>query len=162
VLEGEVVQIEIDKPATTGGARAAGKLTIKTTDMETIYDLGARMVGQISRDKITAGDVVCIDKASGHVRRIGRAYARAKDYDAQGAHVKLVPCPDGEIQKRRRTTHTVSLHDIDVINSRSKGFLALFSGDTGEIRQEVSACTHTDAPAHTGTRFDQQTRERMV
>ncbi|CAF4903078.1 unnamed protein product, partial [Rotaria sp. Silwood1] len=29
------------------------------------------------------------------------------------------------------------LHEIDVINSRSQGFLALFSGDTGEIKSEV-------------------------
>ena len=34
-------------------------------------------------------------------------------------------------------THTVSLHDIDVINSRQQGFLALFAGDTGEIKAEV-------------------------
>jgi RuvB-like protein 2 len=33
--------------------------------------------------------------------------------------------------------HTVSLHEIDVINSRSQGFLALFAGDTGEIKPEV-------------------------
>ena len=33
--------------------------------------------------------------------------------------------------------HTVTLHEIDVINSRSQGFLALFSGDTGEIKSEV-------------------------
>lgn len=33
--------------------------------------------------------------------------------------------------------HTVSLHEIDVINSRTQGFLALFSGDTGEIKSEV-------------------------
>lgn len=31
----------------------------------------------------------------------------------------------------------VNLHDIDVINSRSQGFLALFAGDTGEIKTEV-------------------------
>lgn len=31
----------------------------------------------------------------------------------------------------------MSLHEIDVINSRSQGFLALFSGDTGEIKGEV-------------------------
>lgn len=31
----------------------------------------------------------------------------------------------------------MTLHEIDVINSRSQGFLALFSGDTGEIKQEV-------------------------
>lgn len=33
--------------------------------------------------------------------------------------------------------HTVSLHEIDVINSRQQGFLALFTGDTGEIKAEV-------------------------
>merc|ERR1711871_375388 len=32
---------------------------------------------------------------------------------------------------------TVSLHEIDVINSRQQGFLALFAGDTGEIKPEV-------------------------
>ena len=31
----------------------------------------------------------------------------------------------------------MSLHEIDVINSRTQGFLALFSGDTGEIKSEV-------------------------
>lgn len=31
----------------------------------------------------------------------------------------------------------VSLHEIDVINSRQQGFLALFAGDTGEIKSEV-------------------------
>ena len=31
----------------------------------------------------------------------------------------------------------VSLHEIDVINSRQQGFLALFAGDTGEIKGEV-------------------------
>ncbi len=41
------------------------------------------------------------------------------------------------MQKRKETVHTVSLHEIDVINSRTQGFLALFSGDTGEIKPEV-------------------------
>ncbi|GMF90367.1 unnamed protein product [[Candida] boidinii] len=54
-----------------------------------------------------------------------------------GPNVKFVSCPEGELQKRKEVVHTVSLHDIDVINSRSQGFLALFSGDTGEIRPEV-------------------------
>ena len=37
-----------------------------------------------------------------------------------------------------QVVHTVTLHEIDVINSRTQGFLALFSGDTGEIKPEVS------------------------
>ena len=36
-----------------------------------------------------------------------------------------------------QVVHTVSLHEIDVINSRQQGFLALFAGDTGEIKSEV-------------------------
>jgi len=31
---------------------------------------------------------------------------------------------------------------IDVINSRQQGFLALFAGDTGEIRPEVRVLCH--------------------
>ncbi|CAM5173521.1 unnamed protein product [Eretmochelys imbricata] len=54
-----------------------------------------------------------------------------------GAQTKFVQCPDGELQKRKEVVHTVSLHEIDVINSRTQGFLALFSGDTGEIKAEV-------------------------
>lgn len=73
---------------------------------------------------------------------------------------KFVQCPDGELQKRREVIHTVSLHEIDVINSRTQGFLALFAGqhacndlgshialilslyhttigDTGEIKPEL-------------------------
>lgn len=34
----------------------------------------------------------------------------------------------GELQKRKEVVHTVTLHEIDVINSRTQGFLALFSG----------------------------------
>lgn len=50
---------------------------------------------------------------------------------------QFVQCPEGELQKRKEVVHTVSLHEIDVINSRTQGFLALFSGDTGEIKSEV-------------------------
>lgn len=46
-------------------------------------------------------------------------------------------CPEGEVQKRKEVVHTVSLHEIDVINSRTQGFLALFAGDTGEIKPEL-------------------------
>lgn len=50
---------------------------------------------------------------------------------------QFVQCPEGELQKRKEVVHTVTLHEIDVINSRTQGFLALFSGDTGEIKSEV-------------------------
>jgi RuvB-like protein 2 len=44
-----------------------------------------------------------------------------------------VQCPDGELQTRKEVQHTVSLHEIDVINSKSQGFLALFAGETSDL-----------------------------
>ena len=32
-----------------------GKLTLKTTEMETVYDLGAKMIESITKDKVQAG-----------------------------------------------------------------------------------------------------------
>ncbi|ODQ68645.1 TIP49-domain-containing protein [Nadsonia fulvescens var. elongata DSM 6958] len=135
IIEGEVVEVQIDRSVT--GGHKQGKLTIKTTDMETIYELGTKMIDALSKEKVTAGDVISIDKASGKISKLGRSYTRARDYDAMGADTKFVQCPEGELQKRKEAVHMVSLHEIDVINSRSQGFMALFSGDTGEIRSEV-------------------------
>lgn len=135
LIEGEVVEIQVDRSVTSGHKQ--GKLTIKTTDMETVYELGSKMIDSLTKEKVIAGDVVSIDKASGKITKLGRSYARSRDYDAMSADTKFVQCPEGELQKRKEVVHTVSLHEIDVINSRTQGFLALFSGDTGEIRHEV-------------------------
>ena len=105
--------------------------------METVYDLGAKMIEALDREKVLSGDVVAIDKASGKVSKLGRSFARARDYDAAGAAARFVACPEGELERRREVVHVVTLHEIDVINSRAQGFLALFAGDTGEIRPEV-------------------------
>ena len=105
--------------------------------METIYDLGTKLINALTTARVIAGDVLNIDKSSGKITKLGRSYTRSRDYDAMGPDTKFVQCPDGELQKRREVIHTVSLHEIDVINSRTQGFLALFSGDTGEIRSEV-------------------------
>lgn len=136
IIEGEVVEIQIDRPATGTGAKV-GKLTLKTTEMETIYDLGQKMIESLTKEKVQAGDIITIDKATGKITKLGRSFTRARDYDAMGAQTKFVQCPEGELQKRKEVVHTVTLHEIDVINSRTQGFLALFSGDTGEIKSEV-------------------------
>jgi len=136
IIEGEVVEVQIDRPATGTGTKV-GKLTLKTTDMETVYDLGNKMIESLIKEKAQAGDVITIDKATGKITKLGRSFTRARDYDATGPQTRFVQCPEGELQKRKEVVHTVTLHEIDVINSRTQGFLALFSGDTGEIKPEV-------------------------
>jgi RuvB-like protein 2 len=135
MIEGEVVEIQTDR-SVTGGTKQ-GKLTIKTTDMESVYDMGAKMIDAMTKERVMAGDIISIDKSSGKISKLGRSYAKSRDYDAMGVDTKFLQCPDGDLQKRKEVVHTVSLHEIDVINSRTQGFLALFSGDTGEIRSEV-------------------------
>jgi RuvB-like protein 2 len=43
------VEVQIDRPATGTGAKI-GKLTLKTTEMETIYDLGTKMIESVVKE----------------------------------------------------------------------------------------------------------------
>ena len=136
------------------------------------------------KEKVQAGDVITIDKATGKITKLGRSFTRARDYDATGASTRyyifsvglqvnfiisllqniflqfslmmnmvliipyvvgcctvhfgtkyfcyftevepqfsicrFVQCPEGELQKRKEVVHTVTLHEIDVINSRTQ------------------------------------------
>merc|ERR1719184_238784 len=98
IIEGEVVEVQIDRPASGTGAKI-GKITLKTTEMETIYDLGTKMIECVVKEKVQAGDVVTIDKATGKITKLGRSFTRARDYDATGASTRFVQCPEGELQK---------------------------------------------------------------
>ena len=40
--------------------------------------------------------------------------------DCAGPATKFVQCPEGELQKRKEVVHVVTLHEIDVINSRTQ------------------------------------------
>lgn len=138
VIEGEVVEIQIETPLDKStGLGKTGEIILKTTDMETVYDLGQKMIEQLQKEKIQSKDVIQIDKATGKITKLGRSLAATGDFDAMGANTRFAQTPQGELQKRKEVVHTVSLHEIDVINSRSQGFLALFAGDTGEIKAEV-------------------------
>jgi RuvB-like protein 2 len=68
VLEGEVVEIQIDKSSNAG--KKTGKLTLCTTDMETIYDLGNKMMDMLTKERISAGDVIRIDKGTGKISKV--------------------------------------------------------------------------------------------
>jgi hypothetical protein len=46
------VEIQVDRPATGVGAKV-GKLTLKTTEMETIYDLGNKMIESLMKEKVS-------------------------------------------------------------------------------------------------------------
>lgn len=116
-IDEEVILIDIDETFCSSSSSLqstkTGKLTLKSTDMETVYDLGQKMIDSLTREKVSAGDVVSIDKGvfvtslllvearllisflcmsidlvgTGKISKIGRSFARARDYDAMGADV---------------------------------------------------------------------------
>jgi RuvB-like protein 2 len=150
IICGEVIEIQIDTALSTTGNAAStssggpsshykktGRITLCTTDMETIYDLGIKMIQSLQNEKVQAGDVITIDKTTGKVNKLGRSISKSRDYDAIATTTKFVNTPTGELIQRKVVHHIVSLHEMDIINSRAQGFLALFTGDTGEISYEI-------------------------
>lgn len=138
VLEGEVVSVEVDRQNPTSQNKT-GRIAMKSADMEAVYELGNKLIDMVFKERIVSGDVIQINRATGRITKLGRSINRQKDFDAVGASVKFVQVPTGEVQKRIEQVQTISLHDIDVINSRTHGYLAVFSGDTGEIKNEIRA-----------------------
>ncbi|XP_008487086.2 ruvB-like 2, partial [Diaphorina citri] len=113
MIEGEVVEIQIERPATGLGSKV-GKLTMKTTEMETSYDLGAKMIEAIGKEKVQAGDVITIDKATGKITRLGRSFTRARDYDATGAQTRFVQsCPDRRAPEAKTVVQAGDVITID-------------------------------------------------
>ena len=139
VLEGEVVEMDFERPSSdpTVSSKKHGSIILKTADMESSYDLGGKLIEALEKQGVHPGDVVLIHRENGKVSRLGRSYSHAKDFDVQSQITRFVPCPKGELAHKKRMTHMVSLHDVDVINSRPQGYATLFAGDTGEIAAEM-------------------------
>jgi RuvB-like protein 2 len=57
IIEGEVVEIQIDRSAlgSSASSTSRGKMTLKTTDMETVYDLGQKMIEALGKERVQAG-----------------------------------------------------------------------------------------------------------
>merc|ERR1719272_1322653 len=51
IIEGEVVEVQVDEPAAGTGGEKVGRLTLRTTEMETVYDLGAKMINGLQAEK---------------------------------------------------------------------------------------------------------------
>ncbi|AFM99389.1 DNA helicase [Encephalitozoon hellem ATCC 50504] len=123
VIEGEVVSLN------------GRRIVLKTVDMESSFDIGEKMRNELDREKVSSGDIIRIVKERGKVYKIGTSMV--KKTEVVGTDTRFVPCPEGELIKIVEEVQEISLHDIDVVNNKAEGYLALFSGETGEIRAET-------------------------
>ena len=53
-LKEKLFEIQIDRSALGSSASSSsrGKMTLKTTDMETVYDLGQKMIEALSKERV--------------------------------------------------------------------------------------------------------------
>jgi len=152
VYEGEVTELtpeEVLAPAPAGGAAGAaggaggagggyGKavahviLGLKTARGSKQLRLDPAIHAALLRERVSPGDVVYLEAASGAVRRVGRCAAHAAAFDLGGE--TYVPLPTGDVHKRREVVQDVTLHDLDAANARPGG-----AGGAGAGARDLAA-----------------------
>ncbi|KAF9762390.1 RuvB-like helicase 2 [Nosema granulosis] len=123
IIEGEVV------------ALSTSKISLRTVDMESTFEIGSNMKEQIDKEKVCVGDIIRIIKERGKIIKLG--VGSSKNDPQLLGDIKFLPCPEGELFKVEEEIQSVSLHDLDAINNKTLGYLSLFSGDTNEISSDV-------------------------
>jgi len=142
VYEGEVTAIEIEKAAHPFNPYAqialGALLTLKTKEEEKTIEVGEGIAAQLMRLNVREGDVIEIDAETGRVVKLGRSKYAPRKWRGEYRVGNLLDRPDGKVRKIKKTTHTVTLHDIDMANIRA-GRMLLFREEeiTDEIRSKV-------------------------
>ncbi|CAH8825451.1 unnamed protein product [Trichobilharzia szidati] len=93
IIKGKVVEVLLDRPE-PGTSAKVDRLTLKTTEMEAVYDLGQKMIEPLTKEKVHADDVITVDKPSGKVTKLGLSFTKARDFDATGGQTKFVHCSE--------------------------------------------------------------------
>lgn len=126
IVEGEVVELVHDVGRI--------KLTLKTTDMESVFEIGEKMYAEMKGERVEAGDVIRLNKSTGKFRKVGRSFFKASHAYPD---VNIVPCPEGELMKSVEEVNKATLHDIDMVNSKFNP-LEEAPEIRSEIREEVN------------------------
>lgn len=116
-----------------------GVLTLKTDKETRTLRVDANVIYQLLQRGVTEGDVIWIDEETGRVTRVGRAKGYTGDYDISPK--ELVDMPSGPIYKEKEFVYTLTLHDLDEMQSRRESLLSVLFGSPSqrEIPPDVRA-----------------------
>ena len=73
----------------------------------------------IQKERVTVGDVIYIEANTGACKRVGRSDAYNTEFDLEAE--EYVPIPKGDVHKKKEVVQDVTLHDLDIANSRPQG-----------------------------------------
>lgn len=125
IVEGEVVGITSDR------------IHLKTKDMESTFEIGARMRSEIHKERVSIGDIIRIYKESGFVNRIGRS-ASSQASSNPGIYPAMAP-PEGECIKTETLVTRLTLDELDLLNYKENGEEFLYTNlhASKNVRSEV-------------------------
>ncbi|OAF68377.1 RuvB-like helicase 1 [Intoshia linei] len=123
VYEGELTIItphEVDNPIGEYGKTVdyatIGLKSVKGTKQ---LKLDHSIYENIQKQNVQLGDIIYIEVNTGAVKRLGRCDAYAYQYDLEAD--EFVPLPKGDVHKKKEVVQDITLHDLDVSNSRPQG-----------------------------------------
>lgn len=130
IYEGEVTELQVSSDQDIA-------VTLKTLRGSKRLRLSHTLAVVIDKERISVGDVVYIECNSGIVKRLGRSESFLQDCDIESE--RYIPLPKGEAFRAREIVQEMSLHDLDVANTKPSG------GEEGlvlntELREVKEVC----------------------
>ena len=123
IYEGEVTELtpeEAENPLGGYGKTISTLLiTIKATGGTKKLRLDPSVYEAIQKERITVGDVIYLEQNTGACKRVGRSDAYATEFDLEAE--EYVPIPKGGVHKKKEIVQDITLHDLDIANSRPQG-----------------------------------------
>ncbi|SPO05687.1 RuvB-like helicase 1 [Cephalotrichum gorgonifer] len=123
VYEGEVTELtpeEAENPLGSYGKTISTLIIgLKSAKGQKKLKLDPSIYEAIQKERVTVGDVIYIEANTGACKRVGRSDAYATEFDIEAE--EYVPIPKGEVHKKKEIVQDVTLHDLDVANSRPQG-----------------------------------------
>ena len=115
------------------------RITLKTKSEEKTLRADATVAYQLISQGVEMGDVIWIDAETGRVTKVGKCEEAPTIGTYDITSEEKVPMPRGPILKEKEFVHTVTLHNLDEMQTRAgQGLLSLlFGGGTREISSEV-------------------------
>ncbi|KAF8863996.1 TIP49-domain-containing protein [Acephala macrosclerotiorum] len=123
IYEGEVTELtpeEAENPLGGYGKTISNLLIgIKATRGTKKLRLDPSVYEALQKERITVGDVIYLEQNTGACKRIGRSDAYATEFDLEAE--EYVPIPKGDVHKKKEIVQDITLHDLDIANSRPQG-----------------------------------------
>ncbi|ORD98425.1 RUVB2 [Hepatospora eriocheir] len=92
-------------------------IQLKTTDMESQFEIGNEFLNELNRERVIVGDIIRFYKDFGIVKKLGRGVS----LEENTPDTEVVEIPSNECLKNERMTTTLTLDEIDIINSEVLG-----------------------------------------